>query len=72
MECPLGLEVTWEVYPRFLEKVETGPSLGREIDQRITLFSGLRGGPHTLTLTWNGDTRTGIRALVVHRPPLAE
>jgi len=50
--------------------VSLKPALGRHMDRRIPLFSGLRNGPHTLALTWAGDGPVGIKALVVHRPPL--
>ena len=70
MICPKNLAVTWTVYPRFVQPVTLGPPADAAIDRRITLFNGLRNGPHTLTLTWAGDAAAGIKALVVHRPAL--
>ena len=70
MTCPENLKVTWTVYLRFVQPVTLGPAADAAIDRRITLFSGLRNGPHALTLTWAGDAPAGIKALVVHRPPL--
>lgn len=70
MDCPPGLEVRWEVYPRFVQPVSLTPALDRNVDRRISLFNGLRNGPHALTLTWTGDGPAGITAFVVHRPPL--
>ena len=69
MDCPPNLEVAWEVYPRFIQPVSLKPALERNVDRRITLFSGLRNGPHTLTLTWAANGPAGIKAFVVHRPP---
>jgi hypothetical protein len=70
MTCPEDLAVTWDVVPRFQQPVRLGPAPGRNVDRRIVLFSGLRPGPHTLTLTWTGDAPAGIKALIVHQPPL--
>jgi hypothetical protein len=72
VDCPPGFSATWDVYPRFVQPVTLTPRPDRSIDRRIVLFNGLRNGRHTLTLTWDGVAPAGIKAFVVHRPPLAE
>lgn len=67
---PDELTITFRVTPYFTDAF-AGAAHDPAYERAITVASALPNGPHTLTLTFSGETK-GVTALRVYRPPLTQ
>ncbi|NOY81567.1 MAG: hypothetical protein GXP31_11270 [Kiritimatiellaeota bacterium] len=69
--CPENFRITWEVIPLYKDPWRPSPVPFPNVEERDTLVTLLPFGRHTLEIVPEGDGAVPVKAVRIHRPPLA-
>ena len=72
VQMPTDFPVTWQVVPRFVDRLEFAAAESAGVERSVTLIQGVANGPHTLRLVPAAGGTLKLKGFRVYRPPLAQ